>query len=145
MEWIDDPDVVDRKLVGTCASDYSNLDKWLKHAHILISYSSGPIADEENTKVLQQWLENGGRMIGIHGTSGGYARKITSNDEFKNALYPGKVHKHGPRAPPGHPGDVPGASGPVSYQSGAPHPYGGCHLYCQYHGRNKSRSFRTGP
>ena len=97
LEWIDDPDVVDRKLVGTCASDYSNLDKWLKHAHILISYSSGPIADEENTKVLQQWLENGGRMIGIHGTSGGYARKITSNDEFKNALYPGKVHKHGPR------------------------------------------------
>ena len=62
LQWIDE--VPDRKLVGTCSSDYSDLDKWLEHAHILISYCSGPVADAENTAVLQRWLEGGGRMIG---------------------------------------------------------------------------------
>ena len=48
----------------TYAMPLADLDKWLEHAHILISYCSGPVADAENTAVLQRWLEGGGRMIG---------------------------------------------------------------------------------
>lgn len=70
LTWIDE--LEDRKLVGTYSSDYADLDKWLNNGtDILISYCSGPVADDENTEVLQAWLEGGGRMIGIHGTSGG--------------------------------------------------------------------------
>ena len=57
LEWMDEYEGC--KLVGTVSSDYSNLDKWLEHADILISYCSGPVADNENTEVLQQWLEGG--------------------------------------------------------------------------------------
>lgn len=95
LEWMDDYSLhQDRKLVGTFCSDYSNLDKWLKYADVLICYCSGPVADEENTKVLQKWLEDGGKMIGIHGTAGGFARRVNDAD-FKDALYPGEVHSKG--------------------------------------------------
>jgi len=92
LEWMDEYEGC--KLVGTVSSDYSNLDKWLEHADILISYCSGPVADNENTEVLQQWLEGGGRMIGVHGTSGGYARRV-KEEEFTNALYEGEIHSRG--------------------------------------------------
>ena len=92
LEWMDEYQGC--KLVGTVSSDYSDLDKWLKHAHILVSYCSGPIADDQNTEVLQKWLEAGGRMIGIHGTSGGYARRVKEED-FSNALFEGEIHSNG--------------------------------------------------
>ena len=96
LQWMDE--YQDCKLVGTVASDYSDLDKWLQHAHVLISYCSGPVADDANTAVLQRWLEAGGKMIGIHGTSGGYARRVKDGD-FESALYEGEVHSggNGPR------------------------------------------------
>ena len=53
LEWMDDYSLNgDRKLVGTMSSDYSNLDKWLEHADVLICYCSGPVADDENTLVV---------------------------------------------------------------------------------------------
>jgi len=92
LEWMDE--YQGRKLVATVASDYSNLDRWLKHAQVLICYCSGPVADEANTAVLQSWLEAGGKMIGIHGTSGGFARRV-KEEEFKDAIYPGELHFNG--------------------------------------------------
>ena len=92
LQWMDE--YPERKLVGTVASDYSKLDRWLQHAHILISYCSGPVADDPNTEVLQRWLEAGGKMIGIHGTSGGYARRVKEED-FASALYEGEIHSNG--------------------------------------------------
>mmetsp|Transcript_96122 Transcript_96122/g.206217 ORF Transcript_96122/g.206217 Transcript_96122/m.206217 type:complete len:352 (+) Transcript_96122:82-1137(+) len=92
LEWFEE--YPDRKLVATYSSDYSDLGKWLKHAQILISYCSGPVADDANTAVLQEWLTAGGKMIGIHGTSGGFARKI-KEEEFSKAIYPGELHFNG--------------------------------------------------
>jgi type 1 glutamine amidotransferase len=93
LEWIEQYPA-DRKLVATYSSDYTNLDRWLKHAHILLAYCSGPVADDANTEVLQWWLEGGGRMVGIHGTSGGFARRVTQ-EQLATALYPGEVHFDG--------------------------------------------------
>lgn len=92
MQWLDE--YKERKLVATVSSDYSNLDKWLKPAQILICYCSGPVADDNNTAVLQKWLEAGGKMIGIHGTSGGFARRV-KEEEFATALYPQELHFNG--------------------------------------------------
>ena len=40
---------------GTFSSDYEDLDKWLNNGtDVLISYCSGPVADDENTEVLQK-------------------------------------------------------------------------------------------
>ena len=96
LQWMDEYEGC--KLVGTVASDYSHLDRWLEHAHVLISNCSGPVADDANTEVLQRWLETGGRMIGIHGTSGGYARRVKEED-LANALFEGELHSggNGPR------------------------------------------------
>jgi len=92
LQWLDE--YQGRKLVATVASDYSNLEKWLQPAQILISYCSGPVADDAHTAVLQRWLEAGGRMIGVHGTSGGFARRVKA-EEFGTALYPGEHHFNG--------------------------------------------------
>jgi hypothetical protein len=90
LEWMDDYSLnQDRKLVGTMSSDYACLDKGLAYADVLICYCSGPVADDENTAVLQKWLEGGGKMIGIHGTAGGFARRVTDAD-LQSAIYPGE-------------------------------------------------------
>jgi len=64
------------ELVTTVSSDFSELGKWLQDAQFLITYVAGPFPDDEQHGVLTEWLENGGRWLGLHGTSGGKAARV---------------------------------------------------------------------
>jgi type 1 glutamine amidotransferase len=82
----------------TVASDFSDIARWLPGTQLLITYVAGPHANEEQNLAIRQWLEDGGRWFGLHGTSGGkavpvpghrYARKMvkTSHHETLGCFF----------------------------------------------------------
>ncbi|MBM3140047.1 MAG: ThuA domain-containing protein [Chloroflexi bacterium] len=60
----------------TVAGDYTDLEKWLEPCTLLVSYVAGPVAHDEQNKVLRQWIEAGGRWLALHGSSGGRAVRV---------------------------------------------------------------------
>ena len=60
---------------ASVASDFSDLQRWLPGAQMLISYVAGPYPDDEQNQVLRDWLEAGGRWLAMHGTAGGRAAR----------------------------------------------------------------------
>lgn len=64
------------ELATTVSSDFSDLGKWLDGTQLLITYTAGPYPDDEQQAILTEWLENGGRWLGFHGTSGGKAARV---------------------------------------------------------------------
>ena len=60
----------------TVSSDFSELGKWLPGARLLITYTAGPYPAGEGLDVLNDWLADGGRWLGFHGTSGGKAARV---------------------------------------------------------------------
>jgi type 1 glutamine amidotransferase len=57
----------------TVAGDFTDVDKWLGDSQLLLTYVAGPFPDAAQNALLEAWLENGGRWIALHGTSGGKA------------------------------------------------------------------------
>ena len=55
------------------ANDYLDLDSWLPKSDLLVTYVAGPMPDEAQCALVEEWLEAGGRWLALHGTSGGKA------------------------------------------------------------------------
>jgi uncharacterized protein len=64
------------QIYATTANDYTDLARWLPDSQFLITYVAGPFPDEAQDKLLQEWLESGGRWLALHGTSGGRAERL---------------------------------------------------------------------
>ena len=60
----------------TVTNDFTDIEKWLPGSQLLITYVAGPFPNEEQNQFLRQWLEDGGRWLGLHGTSGGKAAPV---------------------------------------------------------------------
>ncbi len=54
----------------TVANDFVDLERWLPETDFLITYVAGPYPDGMGNEALSDWLENGGRWLALHGTSG---------------------------------------------------------------------------
>ncbi|MCE2484409.1 MAG: ThuA domain-containing protein [Desulfurellaceae bacterium] len=63
-------------LTTTVGNDFSDLAKWLPSCQLVITYVAGPHLNDEQSHLMQQWLEDGGRWLGLHGTSGGRAAPV---------------------------------------------------------------------
>jgi type 1 glutamine amidotransferase len=61
---------------STVANDFADMAKWLADSQLLVTYVAGPHPNDEQNEVLRQWLEGGGRWLGLHGTSGGKAVRV---------------------------------------------------------------------
>jgi hypothetical protein len=72
LTWLHDAGVP-----ASTANDFTDLDRWLKVSRLLISFVAGPFPEGAQHKALRQWIAEGGRWIGIHGTSGGRAAPTT--------------------------------------------------------------------
>jgi len=57
------------------ANDFAQLDTWLGVSRFLVTYTAGPHPSEAENEVLHDWLQAGGRWLGLHGTSGGRAAR----------------------------------------------------------------------
>src|SRR5881409_3887799 len=61
---------------ATVANDFTDVATWLPDSQLLITYVAGPYPNDEQNQVIRQWLEEGGRWLALHGTSGGKAVRV---------------------------------------------------------------------
>ena len=53
------------------SGDFRDLDTYLPKSRVLITYVAGPYMEDHQNREVREWLEQGGRWLGLHGTSGG--------------------------------------------------------------------------
>jgi type 1 glutamine amidotransferase len=70
----------------TVSSDFADVERWLPGCDLLVSYVAGPHLDGEQNELVQDWLERGGRWLGLHGTSGGRAGRIEGKPHARRML-----------------------------------------------------------
>ena len=68
--------LAEREIAASVANDFSDVEKWLPVSRPLITYVAGPYPNAAQCRGIQQWLEAGGRWLGLHGTSGGRAERV---------------------------------------------------------------------
>jgi uncharacterized protein len=71
---------------ATVSNDFADLDRWLPASHFLITYVAGPFPDERQNRILGEWLENGGRWLALHGTSGGKAVPVSDRRRMRKMV-----------------------------------------------------------
>lgn len=77
---------------ATVNSDFSDIDRWLRGTRFLITYVAGPHPNEQQDGYIREWLESGGRWLGLHGTSGGRAVRV-GEDGRRRAMAKGPHHE----------------------------------------------------
>ena len=68
--------LADQGILATTGNDFSDVHRWSPGAKLMITYVAGPYLDDEQNEVVRRWLEDGGRWLGLHGTSGGKATRL---------------------------------------------------------------------
>jgi len=70
----------------TVSSDLADIERWLERSRFLITYLSGPHLDPDQSRVMQAWLEDGGRWFALHGTSGGRAAPVDGDRRVRSMV-----------------------------------------------------------
>jgi type 1 glutamine amidotransferase len=68
--------LADSDIPASVANDFADLEKWLPVSRLMITYVAGPYPDAAQCRALARWLEDGGRWLALHGTSGGRAERV---------------------------------------------------------------------
>jgi type 1 glutamine amidotransferase len=53
------------------SGDFRDIDTYLPESRLLVTYVAGPYLEDEQNQKVREWLEQGGRWLALHGTSGG--------------------------------------------------------------------------
>lgn len=69
--------LAEQDVPASVANDFADIEKWLPVCGLLITYVAGPYPNAAQCGAIKQWLEAGGHWLGLHGTSGGRAEKVT--------------------------------------------------------------------
>ncbi len=67
--------LAEREVPASVANDFADIEKWLPLSRLLITYVAGPYPDAAQCRAIERWLEEGGRWLALHGTSGGRAER----------------------------------------------------------------------
>ena len=96
-----DMDYARRRLLGflgeqpaalaSVSADFADLEHWLPRSRLLITYTAGPFLDDAQSATVQGWLEEGGRWLGLHGSSGGRAAPV-GGDRSKRQMVKASHH-----------------------------------------------------
>jgi uncharacterized protein len=68
--------LAEQDIPASVGNDFADIGKWLPVSRLLITYVAGPYPDAGQCAAIRQWLEQGGRWLGLHGTSGGKAERV---------------------------------------------------------------------
>lgn len=68
--------LAEQGIPASVANDFADVEKWLAVSRLLITYVAGPYPNAEQSAAIRRWLEEGGRWVGLHGTSGGHAVRV---------------------------------------------------------------------
>lgn len=63
-------------LLASVGNDFTDVDRWLPGTQLLVTYVAGPFLDDNLNRFVRGWLDDGGRWLGLHGTSGGKAVRV---------------------------------------------------------------------
>jgi len=63
----------DARTQTSVSGDFKDLGDWLPASDFLVTYVAGPFPDGEQSQLVAEWLDGGGRWLALHGTSGGRA------------------------------------------------------------------------
>jgi hypothetical protein len=66
----------EHEIPASVSGDFNDVEKWLPVSRLLITYVAGPYPDVQQSRSIRTWLEEGGRWLGLHGTSGGRAVRV---------------------------------------------------------------------
>ena len=73
-------------VTASVSGDFTDIDKWLPGCQLLVTYVAGPFPNEAQNRFLRQWLEDGGRWLGLHGTSGGKAAPVGNDRRVRKMV-----------------------------------------------------------
>lgn len=65
----------EKEVLTSVGNDFHSVEHWLPQSQLLITYVAGPVLDDEQNRFVRKWLEDGGRWLGLHGSSGGKAAR----------------------------------------------------------------------
>jgi type 1 glutamine amidotransferase len=68
--------LAEQEIPASVSNDFADVEKWLPISRLLITYVAGPYPDAAQSRAIQQWMQAGGRWLGLHGTSGGRAERV---------------------------------------------------------------------
>ncbi|MCY4386127.1 MAG: ThuA domain-containing protein [Desulfurellaceae bacterium] len=71
---------------ASVSGDFTDIDKWLPGCQLLVTYVAGPFPNEAQNRFLRQWLKDGGRWLGLHGTSGGKAAPVGDDRRIRKMV-----------------------------------------------------------
>ena len=57
-------------------NDFVDVERWLPISRLMITYVAGPVLQDDQATFVEEWMAKGGRWLGLHGTSGGKARRL---------------------------------------------------------------------
>lgn len=61
-------------VLTTVGNNFNDIETWLPGSRLLITYVAGPYLTDAQSDYMQQWLEDGGRWLALHGTRWGQSR-----------------------------------------------------------------------
>ncbi|MDO8433818.1 MAG: ThuA domain-containing protein [Candidatus Binatus sp.] len=70
----------------TTSNDFADIERWLPGTQLLVTYVAGPYPSDEQNRLIQHWLEEGGRWLALHGTSGGRAAPVGENRAVRKVV-----------------------------------------------------------
>lgn len=68
--------LAEQEVPASVGNDFADVEKWLPVSRLLITYVAGPYPDAAQCRAIRGWMEEGGRWLGLHGTSGGRAQRV---------------------------------------------------------------------
>jgi hypothetical protein len=68
--------LAEQSIPASVGNDFADAEKWLAVSRLLVTYVAGPYPDAAQSAAIQSWLASGGHWLGLHGTSGGKARRV---------------------------------------------------------------------
>jgi type 1 glutamine amidotransferase len=78
--------LADAEVKASVANDFSDVENWLPISRLLITYTAGPIADAAQAASIKRWMEDGGHWLGLHGTSGGKAVRVSEESRRRKMV-----------------------------------------------------------
>ena len=66
----------ERGVQATVGNDFTDIHRWLPGTALMLTYTAGPHLDGDQNQMVRRWMEDGGRWVGLHGTSGGKAKRV---------------------------------------------------------------------
>ena len=67
----------------TVANDFTDIGARLAGVDFLVTYVAGPYPDDEQSRIVDDWLAEGGKWFALHGTSGGRAKRVDGSRRRK--------------------------------------------------------------